>query len=610
MCGIMAYIGNQEAYPIIADGLGKLEYRGYDSAGVAIMNGSLHLFKQKGKVKNLTDQLVNQDTSGYLGIGHTRWATHGLPNDTNAHPHRSQDGRLVMVHNGIIENYGSLKSQLQKQHYTFQSETDSEVLVQWISWLMSNNNMSLAEALPIALREVEGSYAIAIFDTYNPSELLVAKNHVPLVVGLNNEGFYVSSDVGPLSDKVERMFYLEDNNIARLLKGGVYELSDIEGRSLVAKVEPIKEIDDAYDLGDYNHYMHKEIMEQPDLIQKVIQENSTGHTVTVPAIQEARQHFYHAQRIIIVACGTSWHAGLIAEYLIEHFARIPVEVEYASEFRYRDPIIRPTDIVIGISQSGETADTLAAMQLAKDKGAYTYSIINTPNSSIARLSDSVTYLNIGREIGVASTKAFTAQVAVLHMVALQIAEIKKTVSILDLLQQMKELQSLPEKIGQVLLKSQVIESVATEIAGAENTLFLGRGINFPTALEGALKLKEISYIHAEGYPAAELKHGPIALIDDEMPVVVLATSHRLLSKVVSNIAEIKARGAKTIVVRAHDIDIPQELMDAEIIVPEICEALAPLIAVIPLQLLSYFIAAHRGCEIDQPRNLAKSVTVE
>lgn len=606
----MAYIGNQEAYPIVMDGLRKLEYRGYDSTGVAIMNGALHLFKSKGKVNQLADRLITKDTSGYLGIGHTRWATHGLPNDANAHPHTSEDGRLVMVHNGIIENYESLKIMLAEKGFTFKSETDSEVLVQYIRWNQITHNLTLEEALRLSLADIEGAYALAIFDTTAPEELFVSKQQAPLVVGLSTDGFYIGSDASAISEYIDNLFYLDDGNIARLYKDGAYKLTNLTGDQLIANVEAAPATDVSYELGSYDHYMQKEITEQPELLNKLIQKNIAGQRVQIDAILQNRQHFLNAKRIIIVACGTSWHAALIAEYMIEEICGIPVEVEYASEFRYRNPIIYKDDIIIGISQSGETADTLAAIELANDKGAFTYSLLNTPNSTIARISNAVTLLHIGKEIGVASTKAFTGQVTLLYMISLQVGDLRKTISIMDMVQQTQQVKAIPTYISSLVHEKTVYQNIVKTLANSNNALFLGRGINFPMALEGALKLKEISYIHAEGYPAAEMKHGPIALIDKDMPVIVIATAHDHSAKLISNIAEIKARGAKTIIIRSKALSIPDNLIDIDIVVPYLSEMLSPIISAIPLQLLAYYIADERNCDIDQPRNLAKSVTVE
>lgn len=613
MCGIMGYIGKNDGYPVVIDGLKKLEYRGYDSAGVAIMNGSLNIYKKQGKVKQLEAFTQTKKTNGNIALGHTRWATHGEPSDENAHPHLSQSGRLVMVHNGIIENYDSLKSFLKDAGYSFQSETDSEVLIQYIEWYQKSYKLSLSEAVRRALGDVEGSYAIMVLDTYKPQSVILAKQDNPLVFGLVNGSFYVASDASPISTYTQEVTYLKDGEIAELSDDGNFRIFDLENKTVNAEITVVKSADENYDLQGYDSYMLKEIFEQPRSIRACIGNklDLEATEITIPAIDDHKRIFTAANRIIILGCGTSWHAGLIGEYLIESIAKLNVEVEYASEFRYKTPIINKNDIVIAISQSGETADTLAALKLANEKGAFTYSLVNTPGSTIARTSDTVTYLNIGVEIGVASTKAFTAQVTLLMMIALKIARLKGTIKEANYKAILPQVNDLPALISKTLATSnEAIHEVAMRHFDKDHALFLGRGIDFPIALEGALKLKEISYIHAEGYPAAEMKHGPIALIDQHMPVFVVATNTSTLQKTISNIQEIKSRKGQIIVIKEHGAKLPEGLADFTIDIPHTDEILSPILASIPLQLFSYHAAKMRGCNIDQPRNLAKSVTVE
>lgn len=612
MCGIMAYIGNKEAYPIIMDGLKKMEYRGYDSAGVAIMNGSLSLLKKEGKVKFLEDFAIGQKTNGNLALGHTRWATHGVPSDANAHPHKSQSGRLVMVHNGIIENYQNLKYFLLARGYKFKSETDSEVLVQYIEWYQINFELSLKEATRMALGSIEGSYAIVIMDTEDPDTLVVAKNDNPLAIGLAGDGFYIASDPGPISTYTKDVLFLQDLQVATLSSDGYYEVYNLENELQDLPVKEVERQTATYEKGEFDSFMLKEIYCQPDTIRGCLDgrlDFAQGEII-LPAVSTNANRFRNANRIVIVACGTSWHAGLIGEYLIESLAKVPVEVEYASEFRYREPILQQGDIVIAISQSGETADTLAAIKLANEKGAFTYSLVNAAESTIARHSSAVSLINVGREIGVASTKAFTGQVSLLTLLALKLGQLRAGLSNVEVNKVMKAMSILPEQISRALETAHSIEKITSVIAEKDHALFLGRGLNFPVALEGALKMKEISYIHAEGYPAAEMKHGPIALVDDNLPVFVLATNESCFKKLVSNVQEIKSRSGQIILIKNEDQTIPEGLADFVVNVPKVPELLSPIMTAVPLQLFSYYAAKLRGCDIDQPRNLAKSVTVE
>ena len=612
MCGIVAYIGQREAYPIILKGLHRLEYRGYDSAGIALMkDGKINLHKKQGKVKNLEEQVNGQEQLSTIGIGHTRWATHGPPNDVNAHPHLSSDGSLVMIHNGIIENYGSLKQDLINRGYSFKSDTDTEVFVTFIEDILKKGNHTLEDAFRIALTKVVGAYAVVLMSVNDPRKLVAARKGSPLVLGLGKNEFFMASDATPIIEYTNEVIYLNDEEIVVVTDDG-YEIKDLDDVPQTPYIETLDLELEALEKGGYEHFMLKEIFEQPNSIRDCMRGRLNAETgeLVLGGIREYANALSNAERIIIVACGTSWHAGLVAEYLIEDLCRIPVEVEYASEFRYRNPIIKEGDIVIAISQSGETADTLAAIELAKSKGAIVFGVVNTVGSSIARLSHEGAYLHAGPEIGVASTKAFTAQLSVLSMIALRLANRKGTITDRKYHELLVELDSIPAKVATALKTNDNIEKIAEMFKNAHNFLYLGRGYNFPVALEGALKLKEISYIHAEGYPAAEMKHGPIALIDENMPVVVIATRDSSYDKIVSNIQEVKARqGVVIAVVTEGDVLIPK-MADFTIEVPSTHEALMPLVSVIPLQLLSYHIAVMRGCNVDQPRNLAKSVTVE
>lgn len=614
MCGIVAYIGKKEAYPIIIKGLKRLEYRGYDSAGIALLNTTdLNLYKRQGKVSNLEDFADAKDISGFAGIGHTRWATHGLPNDVNAHPHFNTEETIALIHNGIIENYDSLKKELQKLGYQFRSETDTEALVHLIDHLHKREQVSIAEAVRLALHHVVGAYAIVVISKENPRQLVAARKSSPLVVGIGmDDDFYLASDATPIIEYTKNVVYLEDEEIAIVDLDEGLKILNIKNQEKTPYIQQLEMELEALEKGGYEHFMLKEIHEQPRSVNDCFRGrlNASEGWVSLGGIKEYEQKMIDAKRIIMVACGTSWHACLVGEYLFEDLARIIVEVEYASEFRYRNPIIGEGDIVIAVSQSGETADTLAALELAKSKGATILGICNVVGSSISRITDAGSYTHAGPEIGVASTKAFTAQVTVLTLMALSLAKKKGTLSETKFRSLLSELESIPAKVARVLEKNGLIESIANEYKDSTNALYLGRGSSFPVALEGALKLKEISYIHAEGYPAAEMKHGPIALIDEEMPVFVIATKGTSYEKVVSNIQEVKARKGKIIaIVTEGDVQV-KEMADHIIEIPETDEHLVPLLATIPLQLLSYHIAVMRGCNVDQPRNLAKSVTVE
>ncbi len=615
MCGIVAYIGTKQAYPILIKGLQRLEYRGYDSAGVALLDKSnINVLKKKGKVAELEAFAATQDTNATIGIGHTRWATHGPPNDENAHPHLSGDGSIALIHNGIIENYAILKEELLKRGHVFTSETDTEVLTHLIEEIRNKANVTLFEATRLALNEVHGAYAIVIIAKDNPDQLICARKSSPLVIGIGtDEGeFFVASDASPIVEYTKNVVYLEDEEIAVIDRKTGLTLKNIGNQDKVPYIQELELKLEALEKGGYDHFMLKEINEQPRSIKDCMRGRINSHTGTVllGGIKEHENRILNANRIIMVACGTSWHACLVGEYLIEELARIPVEVEYASEFRYRNPIINQNDIVIAVSQSGETADTLAAIQLAKSKGAFIIGICNVVGSSIARATDAGSYTHAGPEIGVASTKAFTAQVTVLTLMALRLGKKKGTLSKSQLNRLLVELDCIPDKVKEVLEANAQIKYIADIYKNATNALYLGRGSSFPVALEGALKLKEISYIHAEGYPAAEMKHGPIALIDEEMPVFVIATKGSSYEKVVSNIQEVKARKGKIIaIVTKGDTEV-KKLAEHVIEIPDTEECLVPLLSVIPFQLLSYHIAVMRGCNVDQPRNLAKSVTVE
>ncbi|MBP5323612.1 MAG: glutamine--fructose-6-phosphate transaminase (isomerizing) [Bacteroidaceae bacterium] len=614
MCGIVGYIGSKKAYPILIKGLKRLEYRGYDSAGVAMISdsGDLNVYKAKGKVDNLTEYCSDKDVSGCVGIAHTRWATHGEPSARNAHPHYSSTRNLAIIHNGIIENYADIKTQLQAKGVEFKSDTDTEVLVQLVEYIMVKKNLPLVEAVQVALHQVIGAYAIAIIDKRDPRQIIAARKQSPLVVGIGEDEFFLGSDASPIIDYTDKVVYLEDGNIAVIRLGEELKVISILGKEQELKVKTVDIDLGQIEKGGYEHFMLKEIFEQPECLMNCMRGriNVEGNHVTLSAMIDYRQQLLGAKRIVIVACGTSWHAGLIGKQLFESLCRIPCEVEYASEFRYRNPVVTKDDVVIAISQSGETADTLAAIQLAKEQGAFIFGICNAIGSSIPRATNTGTYIHVGPEIGVASTKAFTGQVTVLSMLALCLAAERKTISE-DLYKQMvKELTQIPAKMEQALNTNEQIEHLAPIFTYAKNCLYLGRGYNYPLALEGALKLKEISYIHAEGYPAAEMKHGPIALIDSEMPVFVIATRDRLYEKVISNIQEVRARGGRvTALVTEGDTQI-QKFADHIITLPDTLECFQPLIASIPLQLLAYHIAICKGKDVDRPRNLAKSVTVE
>ena len=614
MCGIVGYIGERQAYPILIKGLHRLEYRGYDSAGVAMIadNKHLNVFKCKGKVSDLEKFTEGKDKSGHVGIGHTRWATHGEPNDVNAHPHYSQSGNIVLIHNGIIENYASIKENLVKRGHTFKSQTDTEVLVHLIEEIKEKDNLKLGHAVIAALKQVVGAYAIVVLDKNHPDELVAAKKGSPLVIGVGQSEFFIASDASPIIEYTKNVVYLDDEQVAIIRLNEELKIRNLKDKDVTPYVQELEMELEAIEKGGYEHFMLKEIYEQPRSIKDSMRGrlNADKAIVQLGGIVDYEPKFLKAKRIIIIACGTSWHAGLVAEYLFEEYARIPVEVEYASEFRYRNPVIYEDDIVIAISQSGETADTLAAIELAKSKGATIIGVCNVVGSSIARATHAGSYTHAGPEIGVASTKAFTAQVTVLTLMALHIAYKKGTLVESRYRQLLYELETIPEKVERVLKSNDKIKHIADIYKDARNFLYLGRGYSFPVALEGALKLKEISYIHAEGYPAAEMKHGPIALIDEEMPVVVIATKGPNYEKVVSTIQEIKARKGKIIaVVNEGDKEVTKTA-DYTIEIPETDESLVPLVSVVPLQLLSYHIAVMRGCNIDQPRNLAKSVTVE
>lgn len=614
MCGIVAYIGKKEAYPILIKGLKRLEYRGYDSAGIAILNDSgINLYKKQGKVSNLEEFAAGKDISGHSGIGHTRWATHGLPNDINSHPHYSTDGSIALIHNGIIENYASLKEELIIRGYTFKSETDTEVLVHLIDDIQKNENVNIAEAVRLALQSVVGAYAIVVLSKDNPNQLVAARKSSPLVVGIGEEGdFYLASDATPIIEYTKQVVYLNDEEIAVVDLHEGLRIVDIKNQEKAPYVQQLEMQLEALEKGGYEHFMLKEIYEQPRSIRDCFRGrlNVDEGWVSLGGIKDYEQKILNANRLVMVACGTSWHACQVGEYLIEDLARINVEVEYGSEFRYRNPIINENDIVIALSQSGETADTMAALELAKSKGATILGICNVVGSSISRITDAGSYTHAGPEIGVASTKAFTAQVTVLTLLALSLAHKKGTISESKFHTLLSELEAIPDKVQHILDKNELIRDIAAVYKDAANALYLGRGSSFPVALEGALKLKEISYIHAEGYPAAEMKHGPIALIDEEMPVFVIATKGTSYEKVVSNIQEVKARKGKIIAIVTEGDEQVKAMADHVIEIPATDENLVPLLATIPLQLLSYHISVMRGCNVDQPRNLAKSVTVE
>jgi glucosamine--fructose-6-phosphate aminotransferase (isomerizing) len=614
MCGIVGYLGNKDAFPILIKGLRRLEYRGYDSAGVALINedGNLNVYKTKGKVDNLVEYCSDKNVTGTVGIAHTRWATHGEPSAQNAHPHYSESKNLAIIHNGIIENYADLKTKLQAKGVTFRSETDTEVLVQLVEYVMERKELDLLTAVQVALYQVIGAYAIAIIDKRHPDQIIAARKQSPLVVGIGDDEFFLGSDASPIVEYTDKVVYLEDGNIAVIRRGHELKVVSILGEEQELAVKKVDINLGQLEKGGFPHFMLKEIFEQPECLTNCMRGrvNVDTDNVVLSAVIDYKKQLLGAKRFIIVACGTSWHAGLIGKQMIEQLCRIPVEVEYASEFRYRNPVITDEDVVIAISQSGETADTLAAVQLAKDAGAFIYGICNAIGSSIPRATDTGSYIHVGPEIGVASTKAFTGQVTVLTMLALALAKEKGTISSDDYMHIVKELHEIPSKIKEVLKLNDRIADLSRTFTYARNFLYLGRGFSYPVALEGALKLKEISYIHAEGYPAAEMKHGPIALIDSDMPVVVIATHNGMYEKVISNIQEVKARKGKVIAVVSQGDDTISKIADEVIALPDTIECLEPLLATIPLQLLAYHVAVCKGLNVDQPRNLAKSVTVE
>lgn len=613
MCGIVAYIGNKEAYPIILKGLKRLEYRGYDSSGVALLNGGLNVYKKKGKVAELEDTLVGKDLHANIGIGHTRWATHGEPCDRNAHPHVSENGKLAMIHNGIIENYNQLKSELQKKGYNFISDTDTEVLLKFIEDIQLNNKCSLEEAVRIALKRVVGAYVIILIDQDNPDTLIAARKGSPLVIGIgkNRDEHFLASDASPIIEYTKTVVYVNDYELA-IIKPDELILKNLGNEKITPFVQQLDLELAAIEKGGYDHFMLKEIFEQPSTVFDCLRGrvDAAKGTITMAGVEANIEKLKNAQRILIIACGTSWHAGLLAEYIIEELCRTPVEVEYASEFRYRNPVIHKGDVIIAISQSGETADTLVAIEKAKEQGAVIFGIVNVVGSSIARISDAGAYTHAGPEIGVASTKAFTAQLAVLAIIALKLGYEKGTLDNKRFLHLLNELEAIPEKIPAALNQAEEIKQLAYKYKDARDFLYLGRGYNFPIALEGALKLKEISYIHAEGYPAAEMKHGPIALVDENLPVVFIATKDSYHEKIISNIQEIKARKGKVIAVITEGDDVITKMADDVIVVPAADELVAPMLSVIPMQLLAYYIGVAKGLDVDKPRNLAKSVTVE
>jgi glucosamine--fructose-6-phosphate aminotransferase (isomerizing) len=611
MCGIVGYIGKKEAYPIIIKGLKRLEYRGYDSSGIALLNGNIQVYKKKGKVSDLEASVVNADLKGTIGIGHTRWATHGEPNDVNAHPHSSADGKLAIIHNGIIENYQSIKTELESKGHIFKSETDSEVIVHLIEEIKKKNSCSLEEAVRLTLNEVVGAYAILIISANDDKQIIAARKGSPLVIGIGEDEYFVASDATPIIEYTNNVVYLDDYEIA-IIKDGNLSIKTIEDIPKTPFIQKLEMELESIEKGGFPHFMLKEIHEQPKTVRDCLRGRLivTDNYLNMSGMNQYINKFMNAERLIFVACGTSWHAGLVAEYLFEDLARVNVEVEYASEFRYRNPVIKESDIVIAISQSGETADTLAAIEMAKSKGATIFGVVNSVGSSIARLTDAGAYIHAGPEIGVASTKAFTGQVTLLSMMALLLASKKGAISDTRFRELIIALDQIPDKIQEILNDVEGIKKIADSFHSARNFLYLGRGYNFPVALEGALKLKEISYIHAEGYPAAEMKHGPIALIDEDMPVVFIATKDSTYEKIVSNIQEVKARKGKVIAIVSKGEKDIYKMSDHVIEVPYTEECFQPLLNVIPLQLMSYYIAINRGCNVDQPRNLAKSVTVE
>jgi glucosamine--fructose-6-phosphate aminotransferase (isomerizing) len=611
MCGIVAYIGPREAYPLILKGLKRLEYRGYDSSGVALLDKDLRVYKKKGKVAELEDSLVGKDVHAHAGMGHTRWATHGEPNDRNAHPHQSASGRLAMIHNGIIENYTQLKNELIKKGYHFKSDTDTEVLLNFIEDIQQNNSCGLEEAVRVALKRVVGAYVIVLLDRDSPDTVIAARKGSPLVIGIGKGEHFLASDASPIIEYTKEVVYVNDYELA-ILKADELILKNLGNEKITPFIQKLDLELAAIEKGGFDHFMLKEIFEQPDTIFDCLRGrlDASKGTITMSGIQQNIEKLKNAKRIIMVACGTSWHAGLVAEYIFEELCRIPVEVEYASEFRYRNPVIHPGDVIVAISQSGETADTIVAIEKAKEHGAFILGIVNVVGSSIARLSHAGAYTHAGPEIGVASTKAFTAQLAVLTMIALKVAREKGSIDTARYTQLLNELHNVPEKVKEVLELSGQIQKLAVKYKDSKDALYLGRGYNFPIALEGALKLKEISYIHAEGYPAAEMKHGPIALVDEQLPVVFVATRDSYHEKIISNIQEIKARKGKVLAVVSQGDEIIEKMADDCMFVPEADELIAPMLSVVPLQLLAYYLGVAKGCDVDKPRNLAKSVTVE
>lgn len=616
MCGIVGYIGYRDAYPILIKGLHRLEYRGYDSAGVALLAGDhkMNIYKSKGKVSNLEESTASKDISGHIGIAHTRWATHGEPSTLNAHPHVSQNGRLALVHNGIIENYSNLKTFLEGKGFTFKSSTDTEVLVQLIQFIQDEYGKDLEGAVVSALRRVTGAYAIAVVDKENPDKIVVARKSSPLVVGIgeDHKEFFLASDALPIVEYTKQMVYLNDGEVALLKVGQKMEIHTLDNEDVDPKIKEVDVNLDTLEKGGYEHFMLKEIYDQPRCISDCIRGRllADEKKIVLSAINQHRDRLLRASRFIIVACGTSWHAGLIGKQMIEQWAKIPVDVEYASEFRYRKPVIQPGDVVIAISQSGETADTLAAFELAKERGALCFGIVNVVGSSIARASDTGIYTHVGPEIGVASTKAFTGQVMVLTLFALALGHELGSISQMEFEKYVTELSLIPEKMKKVLEQDALTKDISRTLTYARNALYMGRGFNYPVALEGALKLKEISYIHAEGYPAAEMKHGPIALVDENMPVVFVATHHQLYKKILSNIQEVKARNGRIIAIVTEGDEAVKNIAEATIEIPATLPVVAPLLSVLPLQLIAYHVAVFKGLNVDQPRNLAKSVTVE
>jgi len=613
MCGIIAYVGDKDAYPILVEGLRRLEYRGYDSSGVSLLHdGNIQTIKKKGKVSKLEKAAAKLDVSGNIGIGHTRWATHGKPDDLNAHPHESNNGRLTLIHNGIIENHDTLKKVLVDLGYTFKSETDTEVLVNLIEEFQKREDLSLEEAVRVALSKVVGAYAIVVIDKTDPDKLVGARKSSPLVIGIGDDEYFIASDASPIINYTNKVVYLNDEEVATVYRSGKFEVKTLKNEVQHHKIHQVDLKIEELEKGGFDHFMLKEIFQQPTTIAESMRGriNAAEGWVTVGGMQEYMKRFINAQRLIFVGCGTSWHSGLIAEYLFEELARVNVEVEYASEFRYRNPIISENDVVIALSQSGETADTLAALEIAKERGALTYGIVNVVGSSIARLTDCGSYIHAGPEIGVASTKAFTSQLVILSLMALNLGYRKGTINESEYRKLIIALEGIPKKVERILKLNEQIKYIASEVKDSSNALYLGRGYNFPVALEGALKLKEISYIHAEGYPAAEMKHGPIALIDEQMPIIAVATNLNAREKIESNIQEVKARKGLVISIITEGDEQLKEMSDYSIEIPETEDALTPLLSVIPLQLLSYHMAVMRECNVDQPRNLAKSVTVE